>query len=193
MSKTPFKTVMLPLESLTPAEDNPRVITGQAVNAVLSSISDFDFQQPIVVHGKKNTIIVGHTRYESAIKAGLKEVPCWRADDLTPEQIKQYRIIDNKSAELAQWDEIALRKELEKISLTDEVIKLNFQDFELDALFNAPWASDHEKPKEEKDLSSKEIPSPQVLITVQTKDRAALQERLREVIKLEVFPDVVID
>src|SRR4029077_3846584 len=82
-----------------------------AVAAVAASIREFGFRQPIVVdeHG---VIIVGDTRYKAALKLGLKAVPVHVATDLTPAQIKAYRIADNKTAELADWDHDRLVQEL---------------------------------------------------------------------------------
>ncbi|MFM7930163.1 MAG: ParB N-terminal domain-containing protein, partial [Pirellula sp.] len=73
------------------------------VDAVASSIKEFGFRQPIVVD-TDGVIICGHTRFKAAQKLGLEKVPIHVATDLTPEQIKAYRIADNKSSELADWN-----------------------------------------------------------------------------------------
>jgi len=95
---------------ITPYSRNPRV-NDHAVDAVAASIREFGFRQPIVVDGQ-GVIIVGHTRYKAALKLGLKKVPVHMATDLTPEQIRAYRIADNKTAELADWDHDLLVEEL---------------------------------------------------------------------------------
>lgn len=100
---------------LKPYEKNPRRNDG-AVDAVAESIRQFGFKQPIVVD-KNMVIIAGHTRYKAAQKLGLDKVPCIMADDLTEEQIKAYRLVDNKTAELAGWDFDLLKGELKGLDL----------------------------------------------------------------------------
>ena len=87
---------------IKPYPGNPRV-NDAAVDAVANSIHEFGFRQPIVVDAD-GVIIVGHTRWKAAIKLGLEEVPVHVATDLTPAQIKAYRIADNQTAQLAEWD-----------------------------------------------------------------------------------------
>jgi DNA modification methylase len=111
------------IEDIKPYPGNPRQ-NDHAVDAVAASIRKFGFRQPIVVdeHG---VIIVGHTRYKAALKLGLKKVPVHVAKDLTPAQIKAYRIADNKTAELAEWDHDRLVQELaelEKMSFDLDVL-----------------------------------------------------------------------
>lgn len=93
-----------------PYEKNPRR-NDSAVNAVAASIQEFGWKQPIVVD-KDGIIIAGHTRYKAAQKLGLKDVPVVVADDLTEEQVRAYRLADNKTGELAGWDFSALEEEL---------------------------------------------------------------------------------
>ena len=102
---------------IQPYENNPRR-NETAVDAVAASIREFGWQQPIVVD-KDGVIIAGHTRYKAAKKLGLAEVPVVVADKLTEEQIKAYRLADNKSGELAEWDFAALEEELAAISEID--------------------------------------------------------------------------
>ncbi|MCX7425066.1 MAG: ParB N-terminal domain-containing protein, partial [Planctomycetia bacterium] len=90
------------ISSIKPYPGNPRQ-NDAAVDAVAESIRQFGFRQPIVVD-EAGVIIVGHTRYKAAMKLGLTEVPVHVATGLTPEQIKAYRIADNKTADLAAWD-----------------------------------------------------------------------------------------
>ena len=98
-------------------ENNPRN-NEKAVEAVAESIKQFGFKVPIVVD-KYNVVVCGHTRLKAAKKLGLAEVPCVYADDLTEQQIKAYRIADNKVSELASWDNITLAQELEEITDLD--------------------------------------------------------------------------
>lgn len=87
---------------LIPYENNPR-INDHAVKAVANSIKEFGFKNPIVID-KNNVIAAGHTRVKASEQLGIEEVPCIMADDLTDEQIKAFRLADNKTAELADWD-----------------------------------------------------------------------------------------
>jgi ParB-like chromosome segregation protein Spo0J len=104
---------MMNIDAVKPYENNPRK-NDKAVDAVAASIKEFGFKQPIVVD-KDMVIIVGHTRLKAARKLGMKEVPVLVADDLTPEQVKAYRLADNKTAELADWDISKLGEELNGI------------------------------------------------------------------------------
>lgn len=101
---------MVSLTELKPYERNPRK-NKKAIDAVAESIKEFGFKVPIVLD-KDNVIVGGHTRYAAAKKLGLTEVPCVIADDLTDEQVKAFRLADNKTAELAKWDYEKLADEL---------------------------------------------------------------------------------
>lgn len=111
------KVVMMRLEDLTPYENNPR-INDAAVPAVKESIKEFGFKVPIVVDAA-GTIIAGHTRYKAAMELGLEEVPVIQASTLSSEQVQAYRVIDNKTQELAKWDYAKLDEELDKIMNID--------------------------------------------------------------------------
>jgi ParB-like chromosome segregation protein Spo0J len=91
-----------PLAEITPYDDNPRTNDG-AVAAVAESIRRFGFRQPIVVDAD-GVIVCGHTRWKAAQALGLSTVPVHVARDLTPEQVRAYRLADNKTGELAQWN-----------------------------------------------------------------------------------------
>lgn len=95
-------------------ENNPRN-NDAAVDAVAKSISDFGFKVPIVID-RNNVIIAGHTRLKAAKTLGLEKVPCIVAEDLTPEQVKAFRLADNKTAELAEWDFDKLETELAELA-----------------------------------------------------------------------------
>jgi len=97
-----MKIELRPLASIRPYEKNPR-INDDAVDSVAASLREFGFRQPIVVD-VDGVIICGHTRYKAAQKLGLEKVPVHVAKDLSPEQIKAYRIADNQTASLATWD-----------------------------------------------------------------------------------------
>lgn len=104
-------------EELIPYVNNPRT-NDQAVDSVAASIKEFGFKQPIVID-KDKVVVAGHTRLKASKKLGLKEVPCIIADDLTEEQIKAYRLADNKVAESADWDLQKLELELKALEDVD--------------------------------------------------------------------------
>lgn len=109
------KIVYIEIDRLKEYENNPRK-NEAAVSAVAESIKNFNFQVPIVVDAN-NVIVAGHTRLKAARLLKIDKVPCIIADDLTPEQIKAFRLADNKTGEFATWDFNALDKELAELSL----------------------------------------------------------------------------
>lgn len=124
---------MTSLSRIKPYANNPRQINDSAVNAVAESIEVYGWQNPIVVD-KNHVIICGHTRYKAAEKLGLDEVPVIIARHLTQAQVRELRIVDNKSHEKAIWDYPALQREFAKIDLKQEIISLNFTHVELQAI-----------------------------------------------------------
>ena len=119
-----MNTIDLTLDKIKPYDKNPRR-NDNAVQAVMNSIQEFGFQQPLVLD-KDNVIIVGHTRFKAAQKLGLETVPCVIADNLTEEQVRAYRLADNKVGELAQWDFELLQNEM------DAVLEIDMSDFGFD-------------------------------------------------------------
>lgn len=113
---------LLQIEKLIPYANNARN-NEKAVDKVAASIKEFGFRNPIIID-KNNEIIAGHTRLLAAKKLGLKEVPTIRADDLTPEQVKAFRIADNKTAEYSEWNFELLAQELEELKLADYDLSL---------------------------------------------------------------------
>ena len=121
---------------IKPYDKNPRDNDG-AVEAVAWSIREYGFRQPIVVDAD-GVIIVGHTRWKAAQRLGLEEVPVHVATDLTPTQIKAYRIADNKVAELASWDMDLLPIELSELRGMDVDLELlGFSSEELEKMLGA--------------------------------------------------------
>jgi len=125
------------ISELIPYARNNKIHNDRQIKLIASSILEFGFKQPIVVDSK-NSIVAGHGRLKGAKLAGLEEVPCIIADDLTKAQIKAYRIADNKLSDLAEWDNEMIGLELEElgeldfdISLTgfDEIERISFDDF----------------------------------------------------------------
>src|SRR5450432_965048 len=114
---TSMKIEMRDIAQIKPYENNPR-LNDAAVDAVAKSIQEFGFRQPIVVD-EDGVIIVGHTRYKAAEKLGLKKVPVHVAKGLTSAQAKAYRLADNQTATLSQWDESLLPIELAALQEMD--------------------------------------------------------------------------
>ena len=112
------------ITEIQPYGNNPRD-NRKAVEPVAESIREFGFRVPIIIDGD-GTIVAGHTRYEAAKLLGLKQVPCVTTQDLTPEKIKAFRIIDNKTSEFAKWDKDLLKIELDGLNL-----ELDFEMFDL--------------------------------------------------------------
>ncbi|MFA6952946.1 MAG: DNA modification methylase [Candidatus Methanomethylophilaceae archaeon] len=127
--------VTMPIKDIHPYEGNPR-INDDAVEAVAASIREFGFRNPIIVD-KDMVIIAGHTRYKAAKSMKMKEVPVIVADDLSDEQVRAYRLADNKTGELAEWDFDMLDFELAEIADID-MPQFGFDPSEIeDALINS--------------------------------------------------------
>ena len=127
--------INMKITDIRPYEKNPRH-NEDAVEAVARSIKEFGWQQPIVVD-KDKVVIVGHTRLKAAEQLGLAEVPVVIADHLTPEQVQAYRIADNKTGEIAEWDYALLPMELKDLQNADfDLSVLGFDPDELDKLLN---------------------------------------------------------
>lgn len=142
------------INDIHPYEKNPRIISDDAVEKVANSIKEFGFKVPLVID-KEGTIVTGHTRMKAAEKIGMKEVPCIVADDLTQEQIKAFRLADNKVSEFSGWDFDELYSEVTGI------MDINMSDFGFD--FSEPDLSGiefNETPAEQKEPDKKTIVCP---------------------------------
>jgi len=115
----------VPIDDIRPYQNNPRDNEG-AVDAVARSIQEFGFKIPIILDAN-NEIVAGHTRYKAARKLGMTEVPVIRAADLTPEQVRAFRIADNQTASLAAWNYDLL--EIELLALQDVEFDLSLLAF----------------------------------------------------------------
>ena len=129
------------IDELIPYEKNPRR-NDEAVDYVANSIKEFGFKVPLVID-KNNVIVAGHTRLKASKKLKLKEVPCIIADDLTEEQIKAFRLADNKVSEKAEWDIDLLDIEL------DDILNIDMSDFGFDLDL---------EDEEEKEIIEDEVP-----------------------------------
>lgn len=103
------------INEIKPYKNNPRKNDG-AVEYVANSIKEFGFKVPVIID-KNNVIVAGHTRVKAAERLGIEEIPCIMADDLTDEQIKAFRLADNKVGEIAEWDFEMLDLELLDIDM----------------------------------------------------------------------------
>lgn len=131
------------LTELKKYEKNPRR-NDQAVDAVAASIRNFGFKVPIIID-KDNVIVAGHTRLKAARKLGLETVPCIIADDLSPEQIQAFRLADNKTAELAEWDPDLLLQELGQITIDME--QFGFDDSDIPEIDGEVYEDEYEEPE----------------------------------------------
>ena len=119
-----MKIVEKNINEIKPYEKNPRK-NDEAVKYVAESIKQFGFKAPIVID-KKNVIVAGHTRYKASKKLGIEVIPCVIADDLNDEQIKAFRLADNKVSEKADWDFDLLDEEI------DDILNIDMQEFGFD-------------------------------------------------------------
>ncbi|MBW2135757.1 MAG: ParB N-terminal domain-containing protein [Deltaproteobacteria bacterium] len=148
--------------------NNPKKHPEIQINKIASSIKNFGFLVPIVID-KGNEIIAGHGRFFAAQKLALDKIPCIRAEHLTPEQIKAFRIADNKLAE-SDWDQEKLTQELKILMEMEYNIEdIGFNDKEITRLF-----------PEEEDVEEQIIPELyQILITLENEEQQKeLLERL---------------
>ena len=112
---TDLKIEYLPIEKLTPYENNTRKHEAADIKTIENSIREFDMCDPIGIWGDKNIIVEGHGRLLALRNLGYKQAPCIRLDHLTDEQRKAYAIAHNKTAEMSEWDFEKLEAELADI------------------------------------------------------------------------------
>lgn len=117
--------VYKPIKELKPYKKNAKKHSKEQVEQIANSIKEFGFTQPVIID-KHNSVVAGHGRILGAKKVGLKQVPTVCLEELTEEQIKAYRLVDNKLNE-SEWDDVLLAQELEE--LDKEQMKLFGFDF----------------------------------------------------------------
>ncbi len=131
-----MKATNVNIDGIIPYEANPR-INDEAVEVVAASLAEFGFRQAIVVD-PDGVIIAGHTRLLAAVKLGMEQVPVHVAKDMTVAQIKAYRIADNQTATIAEWDLELLPAELADIrDLGFDMDILGFTDSDMSKMLNA--------------------------------------------------------
>ena len=136
-----LKIEYVDINNIKPYKKNPRK-NEEAIPYVMKSIKQFGFKNPVILD-KDNVIVAGHTRIESAKRLGIAEIPCIYADDLTDEQIRAFRLADNKVAEIAEWDIDLLDTEL------DDILNIDMSDFGFDLDL---------EDEEEKEIIEDEVP-----------------------------------
>lgn len=170
--------VMMSINDITPYEKNPRY-NDNAVDSVANSIKEFGFKVPIVVD-KNHIIVNGHTRYKASLKLGLKEVPVIIASDLTEEQVKAFRIADNKTSDLADWNMTLLGEELALLPEYD-FEDFGFNELELMMLTEdiEPEGYDNDEIKEYAERADDMcLKAGRVIITYETPEEKAFLEEL---------------
>ena len=135
-----MKIEMRDIGAVRPYEKNPR-LNDKAIESVMKSLREFGFRQPIVVDGD-GVIIVGHTRWKAAQKLGLAQVPVHVVTDLSPAQVRAYRLADNQTATIAEWNYELLPLELKALEGMDfDISLLGFSPEQLTSIL-APTANE---------------------------------------------------
>ena len=118
------------IASLQPYERNTRIHSDSQVDLLVRSIQEYGWTVPVLVD-EQNVVIAGHGRIEAAKRMGLDKVPTIRLGDLTPEQVRAYRIADNRLTDLGEWDTGLLAQELSALKELDfdlELTGFNLED-----------------------------------------------------------------
>ena len=125
-----LKIEYLPVDALKPYSKNARKHSEKDIQAIVNSIEEFGFSDPIGIWSDKNIIVEGHGWLMAAKRLGMETVPCIRLDHLTDEQRKAYALAHNKTAELSKWFDELLQSELADI----EDIDMELFGFDLDSV-----------------------------------------------------------
>ena len=156
------------ISELKEYESNPRLINDEAVDKVAASIKEFGFKVPIIVD-EDNVIVAGHTRKLAAQSIGMDEVPVVIADDLTEDQIKAFRLADNKVSEFSEWDFDLLSAELDELDM-------DMDDFGFDEI------GDENNFEQEEDTSTVDLDE-NVVIVVEADTEDKLEEIFTELVE----------
>ena len=166
------------IEELKPYKNNPRK-NERAIQYVANSIKEFGFKVPLVID-EKGTIVTGHTRYEACKMLGINEIPCIIADDLTEKQIKAFRIADNKTNDIAEWDDGLLSIELKDILDDIDMTDFGFGEFELSMLTEdmEPDGYDDDLIKQYSNNSDDFLTNKRLIITYKTEEQEQWLKKL---------------
>lgn len=184
---TRMEIIMKRLEEIKPYEKNPRK-NDEAVEYVANSIRDFGFKNPIIID-RNGVIVAGHTRLKAAERLGLQEVPCIMADDLTEEQVKAFRLADNKTAELAGWELNLLGQEIEALEGNFDFTEFGFGEFELESIIGDFEPEPYDKEIEEQyDKGEEMLARRRVIVTYDEETEPLVRQMLNvEEIKQVVY------
>jgi len=175
-----MKVIEMDINSVKPYEKNPRK-NDDAVKYVANSIMTFGFKVPIVVD-KNNVVVAGHTRLKAAKQLGMETVPVIIADDLTDEQVKAFRIADNKVADQSEWDNDLLGQEIAELLNIDDIdmTDFGFGEFELTMLTEDFEPEPYDKDLEEQysQNSNTFLAKKRVIITYSEENEQALLDML---------------
>ena len=173
-----MKVVNRKINTIKPYEHNPRN-NDNAVDAVANSIKEFGFKVPIIVD-KDGVIVAGHTRYKASLKLGLTEVPCVVADDLTEKQVQAFRIAENKTNDLAEWNDDMLADELKDLFDEIDMTDFGFGDFEISMLTYdmEPEKFDDKLIEEYSEHSDEFLASKRVILTYSTPEEEEYLKKL---------------
>lgn len=176
------------INELKPYDKNPRN-NDDAVKYVKNSIEQFGFKVPIVIT-KDNEIVTGHTRWKACKELGFKEIPCVIADDLTDEQIKAFRIADNKTGEISFWDNDLLADEIRDLDI--DMTDFGFGDFELNILLGdfKPDDYDEDLIEEYERPESELLKKKRLIINYETDEEEQFLKDLFKADELKVLYDV---
>ena len=167
----------IPIDNIKPYKNNPR-LNEEAIPYVMNSIKEFGFKNPIILD-KNNVIVAGHTRLESAKRLDMKEVPVIYVDDLTEEQVKAFRLADNKVSEKSVWNWEMLNQEL------NDILNIDMTEFDFGIDLDEPL--EDELDEDENNIELKEY---QVKLKFKdTKDFKKIEDELRSFIN-ENYKDV---
>lgn len=184
-----MEIIELKVADIIPYENNPRR-NDNAVEAVANSIKTFGFRVPIIVD-KENVVVAGHTRLKAAEMLGMETVPVVRADDLTEEQVNALRIADNKTSDIAGWDNDRLAEELKGLDDLFKMTDFGFGDFELSLLLGEyePEPYDRGATQEYEGREADYLAKKRLIITYTDETEDALLRLL----KLDAIDHVVYD
>ena len=121
-----MEIIRIPISEIAEYENNPRR-NDDAVQAVVESIRQCGYCSPIIVD-EDYIILAGHTRYKAVVQLGWTEVPCVVITGMTDEQKRKFRLLDNKTGELAEWDFEMLAAELEGLDFEDFNFDFDYSD-----------------------------------------------------------------